>query len=169
MLASNLIIYAKELFLHGNLIDAALMTTALEGNCEELVHDGTGSVVIDETTGHHEHVGIIVLTNQLANLRIPAHTGTNALVLVECHGDTLATATDGNTRINLATLNTLGQGMTIVGIVNRSIAPCSIVLKGIAFLFEILQHELLQGIASMITGNSNTFYIHYAKSFLTCS
>ena len=83
------------------------MATALEGNREEFVHDGTGGVVVDETTGQHEHVGIVVLTNQLANLRIPANTGTNALVLVECHGDTLATAADGNARINLATLNTL--------------------------------------------------------------
>lgn len=60
--------YCKnDLFLYRNLFYAALMATAFEGNREELVHDGTGRVVVDETTGHHEHVGIVVLTNQLAN------------------------------------------------------------------------------------------------------
>lgn len=153
--------YCKNgLFLYRNLFYAALMATAFEGNREELVHDGTGRVVVDETTGHHEHIGIVVLTNQLANLGIPAYTGANALVLVKRHGDALTTAADGNAGINLTALDTLGQGMSVVGIVHGGIAPCSIVLNGVSFLFEILQHELLQGKTSVIAGYSNTFYFH---------
>lgn len=153
--------YCKnDLFLYRNLFYAALMATAFEGNREELVHDGTGRVVVDETTGHHEHVGIVVLTNQLSDLGIPAYTGANALVLVKRHGDALTTAADGNARINFTALDTLGQGMSVVGIVNGGIAPCSIVLNGVSFLFEILQNELLQGKTSVIAGYSNTFYFH---------
>ena len=78
--------YCKnDLFLYRNLFYAALMATALEGNCEKLVHDGTCRVVVDKTTWHHEHVGIIVLTNQLTNFRVPAYTGANALVLIKRH------------------------------------------------------------------------------------
>ena len=153
--------YCKnDLFLYRNLFNAALMATAFEGNREELVHDGTGRVVVDETTGHHEHIRIIVLTNQLANLGIPAYTGANALVLIKRHGDALTTAADGNAGIDFTALDTLGQGMAVVGIVHGGIAPCAIVLNGVSFLFEILQHELLQGKTSVIAGYSNTFYFH---------
>ena len=77
------------------------MATAFEGCGKELVHDLTGHVVVDESAWHHEHVGIVVLADEMGNLWDPAQTGTYLLVLVQRDGDTLARATDGNTGINL--------------------------------------------------------------------
>ena len=61
------------------------MTTALEGGVQILVHDLAGHVVVDETTGHYKYVGIIVLTDKVSNLRYPAESGADALMLVESH------------------------------------------------------------------------------------
>ena len=112
-----------KLFLYRNLFYATLMATAFERNREEFVHDGTGRVVVDETTGHHEHVGIVVLTDELADFRAPANSGTNALMLVERHGNTLSATTDGNAWINLAAFNAFSQCVTKVRIVNGGITP----------------------------------------------
>ena len=106
------------LLLNGDFIYALLMATAFEGGCEELIHDLTSHVVVNETTRHHEHVGIVVLTDQMCNLWNPTQTGTHLLVLVERHGDTLARTADGYAGIYLTALDALSKCMTEVGIVD---------------------------------------------------
>ena len=96
------------LFLDGDFVDALLVTATFEGSCEELVHNLASHVVVDETTGHDEHIGIVMLTDEVGNLRNPAQSGTHLLVLVQRHADTLARAADGNARIDLAALDALG-------------------------------------------------------------
>ena len=103
--------------LNRNLINTLLMASTFKLGGEVLVHDGTGRLLIDEASWHHQYVGIVVLTDQVGNLRNPAETCTDALVLVECHVDTLATATDGDTREHLALLDTLSQSMAEVRVV----------------------------------------------------
>ena len=66
------------------------MATAFEGGCEELIHDLACHVVVDETTGHHKHVGIVVLTDEVGDLGNPAQSGAHLLVLVQRHADTFA-------------------------------------------------------------------------------
>ena len=61
------------------------MATTFERDREELVHYLASRVVIDEATRHYEHIGIVVLTNELPYLRVPAYSGSNALMLVESH------------------------------------------------------------------------------------
>ena len=133
------------------------MPSAFESGGKELVHNLTGHIVVDESSRHHEHVGIVMLTNQMGNLRNPAQAGTHLLVLVQRDADTLTTATDGNAGIHLAALDTLSQRMTEIGIVHRCITPRTIVLIGITLLFQILEHEFLKCEACMITGNSYCF------------
>ena len=83
-----------SLFAHRYLVDTALMTAAIELCGEILVHNFTGHVLVDETAGHHKHVGIVMLTDQVCYLWYPAQTGTDALMLVERHVDAFAAATD---------------------------------------------------------------------------
>ena len=44
------------------------MAATFELGGEVLVHDGTGGILIDETAWHHEHIGIVVLTDEVGNL-----------------------------------------------------------------------------------------------------
>jgi hypothetical protein len=119
------------------------MAAALEGSSEELVHNLTGHIVVDESTWHHEYVGIVVLTDEMSNLRDPTQTGTYLLVLVEGDGDTFTRTADSDTGINLTTLDALSQSVTEVGIIDRGVAPGTIVLIGVTLLLKILEHELL--------------------------
>ena len=66
-------------------VNASLMTTALKGSVQVLVHDLASHVGVDETTGHDKYVGIIVLTDKVCNLRYPAESGADALMLVQGH------------------------------------------------------------------------------------
>ena len=149
-----------KLFLYRDLFYATLMATAFKRYCEELVHDGTGCVVVDETTWHHEHIGIVVLTDKLSDFRAPANSRTNALMLVERHGNTLSTTTDGNAGINLAAFNTFSQCVAKIGIVDGGITPCAIVFHRVAFLFQILQNELLQWKSCVVSCHAYAFYFH---------
>ena len=57
------------------------MATTFKLGGEVLVHDGTGCILVDETSGHYQHIGIVVLTDQVSDLRNPAETGADALCL----------------------------------------------------------------------------------------
>ena len=61
------------------------MTTALEWSLEIFVHDYLSLTVADKATWHYETVGIVVLTDKVSNLYIPAETCTNTLMLVQGH------------------------------------------------------------------------------------
>ena len=56
----------------GNLVYAALMSSTLEVSSKELIHDGIGLGFSDKASGHYQHIGIVVLTNQMCYLRNPA-------------------------------------------------------------------------------------------------
>ena len=119
------------------------MAAAFEGSSEELVHNLARHVVVDETTRHHKYVGIVVLTDEVGDLGNPAQTGSHLLVLVQGDADTLTTATDGDTGIDLTALDTLSEGMTEVGIIDGGVTPSTVVLIRIALLLEILEYEFL--------------------------
>ena len=138
------------LSLYRNLVNTLLVTTAFELRSKILVHNLTGRIFINETSGHNQYVGIVVLTNQMCNFGNPAEASTNRLVLIERHVDTLTTATDGNTWEYLALLDTLSQRMTEVAVVTRILRIRAIVLILVSFLFQILLHELFQCKACMV-------------------
>ena len=107
-----------ELLLYRDFIHSLLMASAFEGSRKELVHNLASHIVVDETTWHYQYVGIIVLTDEMSNLRNPTQTGTNLLVLVQRDADAFTRTADSDTGINLTTLDTLCQSMTKVGIIN---------------------------------------------------
>ena len=144
-----------RLSLHGNLIDAALVAAAFEFGGEELIHDFAGHVFIDEAAGHHEHIGVVVLADEVGNFGNPAETGTNALVLVERHVDAFARTADSDAGEYFTFLDTAREGMTEVRVVARILSIGAVVLVFESFLLEILLDELFQGKASVIGGNAD--------------
>ena len=101
----------------GDAVNTSLMATALKGGVQVLVHYLAGHVGVDETAGHYQDVGIVVLTDKVGYLRNPAQAGADALMLVQSHGDTLSAAAHGYTLLYLTVLYTAGQSVAIVGIV----------------------------------------------------
>ncbi len=93
------------LFFYRYFVDTLLMASALELGGEELVHDTCCHVRIDEAAGHHEHVGVVVLTDEVCNLGNPAEACANGLMLVERHIDAFARAADGDARKDFACLD----------------------------------------------------------------
>ena len=152
--------FNQNLCLYRYLLNTTLVATTLECCLEELVHNGGGCLVVDETTWHNQYVCIVVLTAEMSYLWYPSQTGTNTLVLVERDADALATATNGNAGINLTTLYAFTKCMTKVGIVAAKVTVCAVVLVGISMLFKVLKHKLLQCEASMVAGYSYCLYFH---------
>ena len=140
------------------------MTATLEGSSEELVEDSLGGLIVDETSWKYQYIGIIVLTNEMSNLLAPCQTGTYTLMLVQSHGDSLATAANADTWINLAALNAFAERMAEVRIVNTRIAVCTVILYRITLFLQIFQYELLQWKTCMVACNTNCLYFHNTLS-----
>ena len=127
----------------GDAVHASLMTTALEGGVQVLVHDLAGHVGIDETAGHYQDVGIVVLTDKVGNLGNPAQAGADTLMLVQSHGDTLSAAAHGYTLLYLTVLYAAGQCMAVVGIVATVGSIGAVVLELQPLLLQVFYHKLL--------------------------
>ena len=91
------------------------MASALKRGFEELVHDCSCCLVVDEAAWHNQYVGIVVLTAEMGNLRNPCESGANTLMLVERDAYTLTTAANGNAGIYFATLDAFAKCMAEVG------------------------------------------------------
>ena len=81
---------STKLLFARNIFDALLMATTCELSVEEFVEALTAYVFGDEAAREDDDVGVVVLTDEVGNLWLPYKTGTDALVLVEGHGDAFA-------------------------------------------------------------------------------
>lgn len=97
--------YVSILWLKRYSVDAWYMSAALKLSVEELVHDGARSLIVDKPAGHHKHIGVVVLTDEVRNLRYPAETGPHFLMLVQRHGHAFAGAADAYSGVDLAFFN----------------------------------------------------------------
>ena len=108
--------YCLTLFA-GDVFNALLMTTSSKLCVEEFVKTLAAYVFADETTGEDNHVGVVVLTDEVGNLWLPNKSGTDALVLVEGHGDAFARTAHGNAWIYFAFFNAFGKCVAVSGVV----------------------------------------------------
>lgn len=134
--------YCLTLFA-GDVFNALLMTTSSKLCVEEFVETLAAYVFADETTGEDDDVGVVVLSNEVSNLWLPNKTGTDALMLVEGHGDAFARTAHSDAWIYFAFLDAFSQCVAIGGIVTGFFGIGAVVLVLIAFLFEIFLDELL--------------------------
>ena len=139
----------------GNGFDALLMATSCKFCVEEFVEALAAYVFADETTGEDDDVGVVVLTDEVGNLWLPNKSGTDALMLVEGHGDAFARTAHGDAWIDFAFLDAFSQCVAIGGIVTGFFGIGAVVLVLVAFLFEIFLDELLQWECCMIGCDTN--------------
>ena len=110
-------VLCRKLF-YGDFIHAILVTATLEIGIEEGGNDSTSRVGRDKSSGHHTHIGIVVLTCQGGNLLNPAQRRAYALVLVERNIYTITATTHSYTGIALPRFHSHSKGVGIVGIVS---------------------------------------------------
>ena len=127
------------------------MSSAFEGGVEKCFDAASGFVGMNETTGHDEHVGVVVLTGESGYFFHPYESGTNALVLVQSHGDAFAAAADGNAAFYLALFDSLCQSMTEVGVITTFFGVASVVFVFYVVFAQILLDNLLQGKSCVVT------------------
>lgn len=147
----------------GDAVNASLMATALEGGVQVLVHNLAGHVGVDETAGHNQDVGIVVLTDKVSYLGDPAQSGADALMLVQGHGDSLSAAAHGYALLYLTVLYAAGQCVAVVGVVTAIGGEGAVVLVLQPLLLQILLNKLLKFKSSVIT----CYSYHYLSNDLT--
>ena len=145
---------------HWDLVHPVLMPPTFEGGSEKLVENAAGGVVVYKSAGHDEHVGIVVLADEVGYLPIPSQSGAHALVFVQRHGNAFSATANADAGIHFAALDALGQGVGKVGIVATLIAVGAVIFIGVATLFKILQNVLFEGKSCVIASNSDGFYFH---------
>ena len=118
------------------------MATSCKLCIEEFVKALTAYVFADESAREDNDVGVVVLTDEVGNLGLPNKTGTDALMLVEGHGDAFARTAHGDAWIYFAFLDAFSQCVAIGGIVARLFGIGAVVLVLIAFLLKIFLDEL---------------------------
>ena len=126
----------------GDVFDALLMAATCKLGVEEFVEALAAYVLGDESAGEDDDVGVVVLTDEVGNLGLPNKTSTNALVLVEGHGDAFARTAHGDAWIYFAFLDAFSQSVAIGGIVTRLFGIGAVVLVLVAFLLKIFLDEL---------------------------
>ena len=116
--------------------------------------------MVNEASRHDEHIGIVVLADEVGHLWNPAQSGAHGLVFVERHADALAAAADCDARIYLLRFDAVRKGMAEVRIVTAVGCVCAVVLVPVAMSLAVFYDVLLQLIACMVGRKSDCFYFH---------
>ena len=163
----------KPCLLYGNLVYSTLVAASFKRCAEEVVHNGNGFFVTDESAGHYQYVGVVVLAGETGYFGMPAEGGTDALVLVQRHADTFTATADGDAGVACAFFNGKGKRVGVVGIVAASFAVGSEIFIGDAFFLKISLYKLLKFISGMIACQTDCLDFHtlydYDNIAFTCS
>ena len=100
--------------------------------------------MVYEATGHYQYVCIVMLADEMGNLRYPRQSCPYLLMLVERHGNAFARSAYGYARVYFSPFYAVCQGMPEIGVVARGIAVGSIVFIVNTMFFEVLPDELFQ-------------------------
>lgn len=136
--------------LYGNLLDAALVAATLERRVQESVENLDGRLGGDETRREDQHVGIIVGAGQARQLRRPAQSRTDTLMLVERHGYAVAAAAHGDARVVAAFLYRHGAGMREIGIVAAILAGSAEIVESNPLALQIALENTFELVTGMV-------------------
>ena len=93
------------------------MTTTFQRSGKERIEDRRCFRGVNETSRHHQDIGIVVLTRQTGDFGNPAQSSTYGRMLVERHGDAFSATANGNTAFALPTIDGSTEGVSEIGIV----------------------------------------------------
>ena len=92
--------------------------------------------MVNESSRHYQNIGVIVLTGEVRYFCIPAECGTNSLMFVQRHIDSVSTAADCNTGITFARFYCDSQRMSIIRIIYTCGRISSEIFVSPAFYFQ---------------------------------
>ena len=143
-------------------VNATLMTPTFEIGLEERTHDIQCFRCGDESGREREYVRVVMLTCELSQLGVPAECGTDALVLVGSHRDTVTGGADDDTELELALLDSVSEGVSVIRIVATLGAVASEILHCGSVVLQEQLHLLLERKPCVVRRQRNT---HFAKTF----
>lgn len=82
--------WQTHVLLARNVFYALLVASTCELCAEELVETLAAYLFCDEAAREDDDVGVVVFADEVGYLWLPYKSGTDALMLVECHGDAFA-------------------------------------------------------------------------------
>lgn len=126
------------------------MAAALESCIEENINTLQSDFRTNETCRKHKHVSVIMSTRQAGNLRLPAQSGTDALMLIQSHTDTIACATDSDSGINLSFLDRNSARMGKIGVIATLATERAKIDKRDALRIKVSFYHHFQFIAGMV-------------------
>ena len=91
------------------------MPAAFKFGCQKQADAVDGVVEGDKPFGQAQDIGVVVLTDQLGNGRLPHERGPDARMLVGRHGNALPAATYQHALVGLPALNRRRDGVGVVG------------------------------------------------------
>ena len=141
------------------------MSAAFEWGVEEGGYAFKGFLLADETAGHHEDVGVVVLAGEFGYLGLPAEGAAYAFVVVHGHIDAVTGAADGYAALVFACFDGGGEGVTEFGVVTAVGAVGSVVFVAVAFGGEPLFYLFFEGVACVVACESY-YFVHLVFCFL---
>ena len=126
---------------------------------EELCQNHVRLFSTDEAPRHYQDIGVIVLTGEVRYFCIPAECGTNSLMFVQRHIDSVSTAADSDTGITFTRFYCKGQRMSIVRIVYTCGRVCSEVFVSPAFCFQPAANIFFQFMLIRLFSLEHCFYL----------
>ncbi len=145
----------KKELMNGDLVDASFVSSALETGMEESVHYLQCQFGRDVIGGQAEYIRVVVLAGKAGERCVPTEGGTDALVFVGSHTDTIACRTDNDTEIVLAVLHRLCQRVGEVGVVATLGGVAAEVVQYSALRREVVDDLLLEVIPCVVARKSN--------------
>ena len=94
------------------LLHSPLMAAALKRRGEERIHDFLRRLVVYKPPRHHQHVGVVVLTDEVGYLWHPRKSCPHATVSVEGHAHALTASAYTYARVHLAAGYALSKRMS---------------------------------------------------------
>ena len=147
-----------------NLFYSADVSAALKVRIEKFVHDLSGLFACDVASWHDQNVGIVVQACHVCDFRNPNEGSSDALMLVQCHGNAFAATADGNAFFAFSVFDASCQCVCKVGVVAAFFALGAIVLIWHPFFVKIFFDELFEFKSGVVACQSN--WEHNEKCFM---
>lgn len=137
-----------------------MMTASFERSVKEALNDKESEVGRNETSGESKDVSIVVLASERRELLVPAKSAAYIGVLVGSHRDTIARATDNNAAGELSAINSRGERMDKVGIVDAIGRKGAEIMNLKTVGDKVIDDRLFKFKTSVIGGDRNNF-VHF--------
>ena len=143
-------------FEFGDLIDAALVTTAFKCLGEEYLDDLLGNAGADDASTHRQHVGIVVLACHPGRVETVAECCADASHLVCSELFALTAAAEDDAKVGVAITHSSADTRADFGVIDRLGRVCSLVVDGVPGYFDEADQVLLEVVARMIGANCDS-------------